>query len=132
MAVSTYFCDTPCPSAITGDAATLMALTALESWVVDTNEVVRQRVLRLIDLGVSQKTLAKEMGVTETWFSRWVNLKTDPPLVIDVAAMDGFQRFVDRLRAAIEETQGAAVAAAPGPPFRDRDSSHDVGKRRRR
>jgi transcriptional regulator with XRE-family HTH domain len=30
-------------------------------------------VSRLIDLGVSQKVLAKKMGITETWFSRWVN-----------------------------------------------------------
>jgi predicted transcriptional regulator len=71
--------------------------------VVGTNEAVRQRALQLIDLGLTQKMLAQKMGVTETWFSRWVNQKTDPPLVITVEAKDRFERFIEEVRRAIEE-----------------------------
>jgi transcriptional regulator with XRE-family HTH domain len=72
---------------------------------VDTNERIRQQVSRLVDKGVSQKTLASKMGMTETKFSRWLNQKTDPPIVLTVAAMDGFSRYVHELSEAIREAE---------------------------
>jgi transcriptional regulator with XRE-family HTH domain len=70
---------------------------------VSTNEAIRQRVSRLIDLGVSQKVLAKKMGLTETWFSRWVNQKQE--LVIPVSALDGFAKYLHELSEAVRSAE---------------------------
>lgn len=78
---------------------------------MDTNDAIRQRVSRLIDLGVSQKVLAKKMGLSETRFSRWLNQKRD--VVIPVSAMDGFIAYLDELAEAIRETE--ATAGEQGP-----------------
>jgi predicted transcriptional regulator len=80
---------------------------------VDTNEAIRQRVSRLIDLGVSQKVLAKKMGLTETKFSRWVNQKRD--VVIPVSALDGFVAYLDELAEAIRETEATTVGEGGDP-----------------
>lgn len=79
---------------------------------MDTNERIRQQVSRLVDKGVSQKMLAKKMGMTETKFSRWLNQKTTPPIVLSVAAMDGFGRYVTELSEAIQEAVTFRGAAA--------------------
>lgn len=68
---------------------------------LDTNESIREQVVRLIALGVSQTTLAKRMGVHLSWFNRWIN-KKDPPRVIDVAALDGFTAYLTELATAIQ------------------------------
>lgn len=78
---------------------------------MDTNEAIRQRVSRLIDLGVSQKVLAKKMGLSETRFSRWVNQKQE--VVIPVSALDGFLKYLDELSDAIRDTE-TATGEPPG------------------
>jgi len=40
---------------------------------LDTNETIREQVVQLIALGVSQTTLAKRMGVHLSWFNRWIS-----------------------------------------------------------
>jgi transposase-like protein len=70
---------------------------------MDTNEAIRKQVVRLIDQGVSQKVLAKKMGVSPTWLSRWVNQKRERPMVLKVAAMDGLAHYVAELTAALKE-----------------------------
>jgi hypothetical protein len=90
---------------------------------VGTNEAVRQRALQLIDLGLTQKVLAEKMGVTETWFSRWLNQKTSPPLVITVEAKDRFERFVEELRSATDQPPGGSDVSKPSSRSGPGDSS---------
>jgi hypothetical protein len=77
---------------------------------LDTNESIREQVIRLIDLGVSQTTLAKRMGVHLSWFNRWVNQK-GPPRVISVAALDGFATYLVELSGAIQQAGVTATEA---------------------
>lgn len=79
---------------------------------MDTNEAIRKQVVRLIDQGISQKVLAKKMGVSPTWLSRWVNQKRDRPLVLKVAAMDGLARYVAELTDALKEPGVAATSVS--------------------
>lgn len=88
---------------------------------MDTNEAIRQRVLSLIDQGVSQKVLATKMGVSQTWLSRWVNQKGDRPLVLTVAAMDGLSRYVAALTEALQEAQRVTTPTA-GETFQPADA----------
>jgi transcriptional regulator with XRE-family HTH domain len=95
---------------------------------VDTNEAIRQRVSRLVDLGVSQKVLAKKMGLTETRFSRWLNQKRD--VDIPVSAMDGFIAYIDELADAIRDTEptgddGAPAAGWPRTSKRGKSTVHE-------
>jgi len=57
--------------------------------VVDTNESLRQRALRLVTLGCSQKILAAKMGMQAATFSRWLNQK-DGIGPVSTVALDGF------------------------------------------
>jgi hypothetical protein len=84
---------------------TLPSLTLREARrdPLGTNETIRGDVARLIDLGVSQKVLAQRMGVTESWFSRWLNQKKSSPQIISVAALDGFATYLHELAAAIAQ-----------------------------
>lgn len=74
----------------------------LPSCGVDTNESLRQRALRLITLGCSQKILAAKMGMQASTLSRWLNQKEDVAPV-SVTALDGFNAYVAELRAALVE-----------------------------
>lgn len=67
---------------------------------MDTNEAMRQQVLRLIDLGVTQAEIAKRMGTSVSWLSRWVNQKRDA--VPDVREMDLLHRYLEEMRRALE------------------------------
>jgi transcriptional regulator with XRE-family HTH domain len=98
---------------------------------MDTNERLRQRVLRLIKQGVNQKVLANAMKIDPGTFSRWISGKaaTYEPRV---SAIDGLANYERELLAALgqdQETQRSAAAAADqapaavnaaGPPFPDR------------
>lgn len=98
---------------------------------MDTNEAIRQRVSRLVDLGVSQKVLAKKMGLTETRFSRWLNQKRD--VVIPVSALDGFIAYLDELAEAIRDTEATTVGdegPAEGWPRTTKRGAPTVHERR--
>lgn len=83
---------------------------------MDTNDLLRQRALRLMKAGVTQKAIAAQMGLSEATFSRWINGSGKP---VPVTALDGFQRFADELRSALEqESQRSSPHGAAGPPFR--------------
>lgn len=92
----------------------------LPSCVVDTNESLRQRALRLVTLGCSQKILAAKMGMQASTFSRWLNQKSDVAPV-SVTALDGFNAYVLELQEALSEDRLHAirqsdVASVPGAP----------------
>ncbi len=74
----------------------------LPSCLVDTNESLRQRALRLVTRGVSQKVLAGKMGMTPSTFSRWLNQK-DGINPASVTALDGFNAYVHELADALAE-----------------------------
>jgi len=59
---------------------------------VDTNALIRDHVSHLIDLGINQSVIAKRMGLSAAWFSRWVNRKSSS--VIPVSALDGFAQYL--------------------------------------
>lgn len=101
MYLSTCCCTNECESVIQAEFAQLRAVGLLPSCVVDTNEALRQRALRLITLGCSQKVLAAKMGMQAATLSRWLNQKGIGP--ISVSALDGFNRYVEELQAALIE-----------------------------
>lgn len=63
---------------------------------MDTNAALRRRASRLISLGVSQKVIAHNMGMTPSTFSKWLNEVEgiNPPTV---SALDGFNRYTQDL-----------------------------------
>jgi transcriptional regulator with XRE-family HTH domain len=78
--------------------------------VVDTNEWLRQRALRLVKLGFSQKILAAKMDMAPSTLSRWLRQK-DEIGPASVAALDGFNAYVEELAQALSEL--GADAARP-------------------
>lgn len=70
-----------------------------------TEHLVRQRILRLTDKGVSQKVIAARMGISTSKLSRWLgrnkprkgkSARTTPqpePPPLSVPAMDGFDLY---------------------------------------
>lgn len=74
----------------------------LPSFLVDTNESLRQRALRLVKHGVSQKVLAAKMGMQASTFSRWLNQK-DGINPASVTALDGFNAYVRELTSALTD-----------------------------
>jgi hypothetical protein len=97
---------------------------------VGTNEVIRADIRRLSNLGVSQKTFAARMGLHESWFSRWLNQRGNP-LVLSVAAMDGYIRYLQELAATIgiAHQHATQIDTTVTPPDQ---SSHRKTRRRRR
>jgi transcriptional regulator with XRE-family HTH domain len=101
----------------------------LPSFLVDTNESLRQRALRLVTHGVSQKVLAGKMGMTPSTFSRWLNQREgiNPA---SVTALDGFNAFVHELSAVLFETDLDSIRQ-PGVS-ESRNSEPAAGKSARR
>jgi len=71
------------------------APTVLSCPTVTTEDALRKRIARLVELGVTQKSLAATMGVSETWLSRWINKTNESHITVD--AMDRFNRFAAAL-----------------------------------
>lgn len=63
---------------------------------VSTNEQLRKTAQALVTRGVTQKILAKEMGMSEAGFSRWVRGKASKPA--DADALDGLHKYIEGLR----------------------------------
>lgn len=80
---------------------------------MDTNELLRQRALRLVNLGCSQKILAAKMGMVPATFSRWLNQK-DGISPARTSALDGFNAYVEELRAALADS-GAPIVKPEVP-----------------
>lgn len=99
---STTCCTNECMGAMGVDLSRSGLWVLLPSFVVDTNESLRQRALRLITHGVSQKVLAGKMGMKPSTFSRWLNQKAgiNPA---SVTALDGFNAYVHELNVALSE-----------------------------
>jgi transposase-like protein len=81
--------------------------------VVDTNALVRTVVADLVANGLSQASLAREMGVSPTWLSRWLHQRGT--LVLSVSAFDGLLLFLHRsdklLTASIVTLEQASLQA---------------------
>jgi transcriptional regulator with XRE-family HTH domain len=101
---------------------------------LETNEIFRADVHRYIELGIDQKVLARKMGVTESWFSRWFRRK-NPKLVISVTAINGLTEYIRELthandqfaKHAIELMEQIAQAARPAAPRRPHAPSKRKG-----
>lgn len=52
---------------------------------LDTNSRIRALVADLLADGLSQITIAHRLGVSPSWFSRWLNAKDDRAISVDVA-----------------------------------------------
>jgi hypothetical protein len=63
--------------------------------LLDTNETLRRCLIRLIDFGINQKSLAKKLGLHPSWFSRWVNQKGSPAQALSVRELDAFVALID-------------------------------------
>jgi len=74
----------------------------LPSFSVDTNSSLRQRALRLVKHGVSQKVLAGKMGMQPGTFSRWLREK-DGIGPASTVALDGFNAYVRELADALSD-----------------------------
>lgn len=105
-------------SEIAPKSASLVACQHVRCAGMDTNESLRARAAKLVARGMNQKAIAAAMGMSPSTFNRWLHGEptVNPPTV---AAMDGFEKFVQDLREDIgetKETQRAGTAAA-GEPF---------------
>lgn len=91
--------------------------------VSDTNELLRQRALRLVARGVSQKVLAARMGMQPSTFSRWLNQKHG--ITVRVAALDGLNAYLRELTEAIQGEPNATADAIrrPSDPKRARPAT---------
>lgn len=99
------------------DSAILLAPTPV-SWAgMATKDALRQRVLRLVNQGVTQKSIALRMGMSETKLSRW--LADDDSVQITVDALDGFNAFVKDLASALDLETAQAETAVAGGGFPD-------------
>lgn len=90
----------------------------LSSVVLNTNELLRQRALRLVAHGISQKVLAAKMGMQASTFSRWLNQK-DSIGPISVTALDGFNAYLGELADLVTD-KGVSIdqirqSTAPAP-----------------
>jgi predicted glycosyltransferase len=75
---------------------------------MDSNERLRQRVMRLSKLGISHKVLAAKIGMRPSTFSRWLNRKPgiNPASVL---ALDGLNAYVRELRATLDEDASSEI-----------------------
>lgn len=99
---------------------------SVHGFVVDSNDIVRTYVAELLQEGLSQVVLSSHMGVSPTWFNRWINEKDDR--VLPMSAVDGLlvflhqhQRTTQRIIQGIEEAPLKArtePATAPSPARR--------------
>lgn len=77
-----------------------------------TKDALRDRVRRLLELGVTQKQIAAKMGIARAAFNRWVH---GEDARISVDALDAFNAYVQELAAALDlETQRADASATAG------------------
>jgi transcriptional regulator with XRE-family HTH domain len=81
-------------------------------------DALRDRVQRLLSVGISQKTLAAEMGISRTAFNRWVH---GDDIRVSIDALDRFEAFVAKVAAALGQETERAPAAAAGESFRPGD-----------
>ncbi len=97
------------------------ALPLLPSFPVDTNKSLRQRALRLVKHGVSQKVLAGKMGMQPSTFSRWLRQK-DGIGPASVVALDGFNAYIQELKELLlEKESGGAPEPRASSPRRESD-----------
>lgn len=61
---------------------------------LNSNDAVRALVAELLTDGLSQVVLATSMGVSPTWFNRWINQKDDRTL--PMSAVDGLLLYLHR------------------------------------
>jgi transcriptional regulator with XRE-family HTH domain len=85
---------------------------------VSTNEEVRKRARLLVAQGLNQKALAKNMGMSETKFSRWFRGGEAAP-VLSTDEADRFFDYVKMMTGVFMETQRATndSSASAGEAF---------------
>lgn len=66
-----------------------------------SEDALREAIRHLTKLGVSQKVLAAEMDVSETWLSRWLKNQGDVG-GIRLSSVDAFARYVHKLRKGLD------------------------------
>jgi transcriptional regulator with XRE-family HTH domain len=89
--------------------ARIVAPGLLACLSMTTKEALRQQALRLVKAGITQKTIATKMHLSEAKVSRWLN---EESVRIDTDEMDGLRAYLNELRTiVIEETQRADATA---------------------
>jgi transcriptional regulator with XRE-family HTH domain len=85
-----------------------------------TEAVLRAQIQEILDGGVTQRTLADKLLVSETWLSRWLSAKDGVKArPITVPEMDRFKAYVAEWTARIErirnlqETQRSEAPTTP-------------------
>lgn|SRR6185503_5106766 len=99
------------------DFARVNSLALLPSCAVGTNESLRQRALRLVNLGFSHKVLAGKMEIAPSTFSKWLRQKEGIGPV-SVTALDGFNAYIQVLGdeiAEIQRSDGRSLAGSLEP-----------------
>jgi transcriptional regulator with XRE-family HTH domain len=91
---------------------------------------LRERIQGLIRLGVTQKTIAARMGLSESTFSRWFRAEPDSKgraVKIPLDALDAFDRYIDEIAsfASSQETPRAVPTTSAEPPFPGRPITPD-------
>lgn len=80
---------------------------------VDTNDRLRERVRKLLALGVNHKVLAAKMGMPTSTFSKWINQRT--AYTVPVSAWDGLKAFEAEI-AQLLETEKETQRESGAPP----------------
>ncbi len=93
-----------------------LAVPELLAWLwMKPSSRLREKIQALLKLGVTQKTIATRIGVSETTFSRWYRHEPDSkgrPAKIPIEAADAFEDYLEEFAAFMRETQRAAEPAA--------------------
>jgi transcriptional regulator with XRE-family HTH domain len=80
-----------------------------------TEHRLRNNIKNLLGLGITQRKLAEELVVSETWLSRWV--RGEKVRAMSVTEMDRFHAYIAKLKAELgsdaQETKGDSAADAP-------------------
>lgn len=80
---------------------------------VDTNSQIRLRVAALLDHGLNQAHVAKQMGLHPTWFNRWVNGKDTK--VLSVEAANKLLRYLREFAGTLNDTTKGIETALVDP-----------------
>jgi transcriptional regulator with XRE-family HTH domain len=70
-----------------------------------TTRGLRERIGSLVAIGVTPRTIAARMGVSERWLRRW--LKNETTTVLTVESLDRFDAYLQELGACVAELRAA-------------------------
>lgn len=97
--------------AIRGELAGNLAEQPSSWQVMADDDDYRKQITMLVKLGMSQKVLAREMGVGQTWFGRWLANRDGRRRFLNNPMMNRFAQYLVLLLATIQADAGTPLTA---------------------